>query len=119
MIGFIFLWFFVATIVYFIWNRYHAEHFPRYITFTTSIAWFLAFNIVVLLPIDVGSTIMVRSGFDPTMDYDTRMAMWKLVYWTSFVLNWLVMGVQEVNHFMLDLPCLLPFFFLKWKKKKE
>ncbi|KNC49781.1 LMBR1 domain-containing protein 2-B [Thecamonas trahens ATCC 50062] len=88
---------------------------------TTYVGWMISFSIVVLLTIDVSSTVYeacraghLSSGVPPSsgeadqsgrgtcgaepwtyLPHPTRYVLWNVFYWTTFALTWLVVPLQQ------------------------
>ncbi|KAI8464460.1 MAG: LMBR1-like membrane protein-domain-containing protein, partial [Monoraphidium minutum] len=80
----------VAACILLLLRRYAAPSVPLVVKATTAYAWLVAFVVVVLVPIDVFTTLSLQSG-DVAVDI-----MWKTCFWSTQVLTWLVLPFFQV-----------------------
>jgi hypothetical protein len=77
--------------------HYPAKGTKWYVYFWVFISWFLAFWIIVLIPFDV-YLVVPSQTLTPTAtesDKDSLRLCWRVVYWTVFVLCWLVLPILQ------------------------
>eukprot|EP00033_Pygsuia_biforma_P003107 GCRY01003414.1.p1 GENE.GCRY01003414.1~~GCRY01003414.1.p1 ORF type:complete len:595 (+),score=155.52 GCRY01003414.1:176-1960(+) len=90
--------FFVILLLY---NRY-ADIRRVHFTYTISVilGWFLSFSVIILVPFDLAQTFNERCVAETChtsilMSKDNLILFWKLLYWASFFLCWLIIPLQQ------------------------
>lgn len=70
---------------------------PCHCILTIWLSFFLAFSVVLLLPFDIANArVTVPAAGDVVVVNGEMLAFcWKAVYWTAFVMTWLVLGLQQ------------------------
>ncbi|KAI9296002.1 LMBR1-domain-containing protein [Neoconidiobolus thromboides FSU 785] len=93
-------------IVILILNRYTSFKNFNFILLIVTLAWSFPFSAFFLLPIDLLSTKYdlclketsdLRLCVEPVLYIDNKVLyiIWRIVYWTSFVLNWIIIPIME------------------------
>ena len=80
----------VAAAIALLLRRYAAPSVPAVVKAATAYAWLVAFVVVVLVPMDVFSTLVGRQ--------DNRVVdvMWQVCYWSTQALTWLALPFFQV-----------------------
>ncbi len=73
------------------------RHTPCHCILTIWLSFFLAFSVVLLLPFDIANARVSVPGAGDMDVVNAEMLTfcWKAVYWTAFVMTWLVLGLQQ------------------------
>ena len=73
------------------------RHTPWHCILTIWLSFFLAFSVVLLLPFDIANARVADPGAGEMDVVNAKLLVfcWHLVYWSAFVLTWLVLGLQQ------------------------
>ncbi|KAI8812480.1 LMBR1-like membrane protein-domain-containing protein [Cladochytrium replicatum] len=91
----------VASLLDYYGNR---KTFPWYAQITLMVAWLFPFSIIVILPLDLASTLYrncVADGKEVCskpwayVDEGFLWVFWQLVYWTMFNLTWFIIPIMQ------------------------
>ncbi|KAK3818784.1 MAG: LMBR1-like membrane protein-domain-containing protein [Benniella sp.] len=89
----------VAGLLGYYGNR--AEH-AWYVSLIAFISWFFPFFVIVLVPLDLASTLSQQcKGEECTepllfVSSEFLVAAWRMIYWSSFVLTWAMIPLLQV-----------------------
>jgi len=94
------------TVTFVLYKYSNFKRTPIYALVNTWIGWFFAFVIVLLLPLDVAMSFhdsCNSSDDDPTdssepwinMNCDAMIVIWRVIYWTTFVLCWTAFPILQ------------------------
>uniref|UniRef100_A0AC35U6M4 G_PROTEIN_RECEP_F3_4 domain-containing protein n=1 Tax=Rhabditophanes sp. KR3021 TaxID=114890 RepID=A0AC35U6M4_9BILA len=102
---------FVAVLSALLLNKYgnwRIQH--KIVTLSTFIGWYLSFIIIFVLPLDVGITFYEKCISEQMnsnqstltcdqpngmVDNDVLYDLWRIVYWTSQLLTWIVLPIMQ------------------------
>ena len=86
---------FVLTVALLLY--YPAKDTRWYVYWWVFVSWFLAFWIIVLIPFDVYlvTPTQTLTTSATASDKDTLRLCWRVVYWTVFVLCWLILPILQ------------------------
>ncbi|KAI8462677.1 MAG: LMBR1-like membrane protein-domain-containing protein [Monoraphidium minutum] len=76
--------------IFILLKRYAAPSVPLVVEAATSYAWLVAFIVVVLVPIDVFTTLTARA------DTAALNVLWQVCFWSTQVLTWLLLPFFQV-----------------------
>jgi hypothetical protein len=77
----------LAVVGLLLW-QYAARYVPWWVAGVVYLSWLSCFSIVLILPIDIYHSLKGEP--------DRMLNMWRLIYWTTFLLAWIVLPlVQE------------------------
>ena len=71
---------------------YKAPTVPTDTIISTYVTWIMSFAGTLLLPFDIAISL---TGDDYS---DTMLHMWDLIYWSTFMLTWVILPVQMAYH---------------------
>ncbi|CEG81662.1 hypothetical protein RMATCC62417_15834 [Rhizopus microsporus] len=71
---------------------------PWFVSLTCIVGWFFPFWIIILLPLDLASTIHDKLDGRLPFAYVSRSFLfvaWRVIYWTSFCLTWFLIPMMQ------------------------
>jgi hypothetical protein len=73
------------------------RHTPWHCILTIWLSFFLAFSVVLLLPFDIANARVTTTGAGDVAVVNAKLLVfcWTAVYWTAFVMTWVVLGLQQ------------------------
>ncbi|CAO3591029.1 unnamed protein product [Absidia cylindrospora] len=91
------LFFSVATLVSF-YGNFKTQ--PWYVSVVCVVGWFFPFWIVLLLPLDMASTLYEDCGIECRRPFtwvsqSVLYVAWRTIYWTSFCLTWMLIPMMQ------------------------
>ena len=74
---------------------YASKSTPIYVLVFVFIGYSLGFALVVLIPYDIATVIITQTLSDDKSRQENLVVIWDIIYWTVFVLCWLVLPVMQ------------------------
>eukprot|EP01117_Protostelium_nocturnum_P018831 TRINITY_DN7958_c0_g1_i3.p1 TRINITY_DN7958_c0_g1~~TRINITY_DN7958_c0_g1_i3.p1 ORF type:complete len:439 (-),score=87.00 TRINITY_DN7958_c0_g1_i3:33-1166(-) len=91
----------ILAVTWTLWNMISFKKMKAYITISVWLGWFCCFGIILLLPLDVTMTLYSQCKKESMkdlskvchkpwiqMDDKTLLVLWRIVYWTAYILCW-------------------------------
>jgi len=85
----------IFLLALFLLNRYAARSISLVIKSLVFIPWFLCFLVIILVPMDVYYARRASLNPESTSEKDTLVIVWRIVYWTTFVMTWAVLPMLQ------------------------
>ena len=74
---------------------YQSPNCPSWISSLIFVSWYLGFAGILLLPFDIANAKMSEDSSLYDSDRSTFVLLWMIIYWTTWVLAWIILPLAQ------------------------